>query len=188
MAQARPCGRKGIHERRRKERQDYGMRQSRGVARMTRIAVLIMSVAINAMSVPALASECMSDRDLAARLATIRNLPAGPVSDDKACRSYAGSFYDLVIARQAAAICAHGDNRERNLSLTRRSTPSTTRSPTVAVASASQFGSRCSNDRQAGVQGAAHTRVSQPRWNTDDASRQRMVRISFRNQARHGHH
>ncbi|WP_163151931.1 hypothetical protein [Bradyrhizobium uaiense] len=50
---------------------------------MTRIAVFIASAAINAASVPALASECMFNHDVAARLATMRNLPAGPTSDDK---------------------------------------------------------------------------------------------------------
>ncbi|MCC8954183.1 hypothetical protein H8B02_12180 [Bradyrhizobium sp. Pear77] len=87
---------------------------------MTRIAILIASVAFNVASIAARASECISNSDIAAsrtRLAATRSLPAGMAHDDRTCRAYAASFYELVTIRQAAANCVRGSDRERGLAL-----------------------------------------------------------------------
>lgn len=84
---------------------------------MRRIAVLFVSAVINASTIPAVASECISTRDLdasRARWATLLSQPANVVDQDKTCRAYAASFYESVTLRQAAARCADG---ERNLAL-----------------------------------------------------------------------
>jgi len=80
-----------------------------------RILVLIASAAINALTVPALAAECPSIKDIDAsrsRWETLRSRPAKEADKEMACRAYAVSFYESVTLRQAAATCAAG---ERNL-------------------------------------------------------------------------
>lgn len=72
---------------------------------MRRIAVLIASAAINAATIPAVASECSSSNDIdasRARWATLRSQPAN-ATDNVRCRAYAASFYESVTLRQAAA-------------------------------------------------------------------------------------
>jgi hypothetical protein len=84
---------------------------------MRRITVLIASAAINASVIPAVASECMSNKDIDAsrtRWATIRSQPANAADRQKTCRAYAASFYESVTLRQAAARCVDG---ERNLTV-----------------------------------------------------------------------
>jgi hypothetical protein len=84
---------------------------------MRRIALLFASAVINASTSPAVASECMSTRDLdalRARWATQLSQPASIVDQEKTCRAYATSFYESVILRQVAVRCADG---ERNLAL-----------------------------------------------------------------------
>lgn len=76
---------------------------------MRRIALLVASAVINASTIPAVASECMSTRDLdasRARWATLLNQPARVVNQEQTCRAYATSFYESVTMRQAAARCA----------------------------------------------------------------------------------
>ena len=76
---------------------------------MTRIAVLLASAAINASTIPAVAAECTSARDIVAshaRWTTVRSHPAASVDKDTACRAYAILFYQSVTMRQAAATCA----------------------------------------------------------------------------------
>ena len=83
---------------------------------MRRIALLVASAVINASTIPAVASECMSPRDLdasRARRATLLSQTAS-VEREKTCRAYATSFYESVLLRQAAARCA---DAERNLAL-----------------------------------------------------------------------
>ena len=85
---------------------------------MTRLAVLLASVAINASTIPAVAGECTSTRDIAAsraRWTMVRGAPAGSV--DRICRAYAASFYESVTMRQAAATCSHDIDRERVLAV-----------------------------------------------------------------------
>jgi hypothetical protein len=82
---------------------------------MRRILVLIASAAINASTVPALAAECTSVKDIdlsRSRWEMLRNQPAKEVDKEKTCRAYAVSFYESVTLRQCAVTCGAG---ERNL-------------------------------------------------------------------------
>jgi len=84
---------------------------------MRRIAVLIASAAINACTIPAVAAECASIKDIDAsrsRWELLRSLPAKAADKEKICRAYAASFYESVTLREAAAKCADG---ERNLAV-----------------------------------------------------------------------
>jgi hypothetical protein len=86
---------------------------------MIRLAVLLASVAINASTIPSVASECASSRDIdasRARWATVRTQP--PRTDDQAsCRAYAASFYESVKLRQEAALCSRDTDKTRNLTI-----------------------------------------------------------------------
>jgi hypothetical protein len=81
-----------------------------GTMPMTRLVVLIASVAINTMSIPAVASECDSMTELAsrARWAGISRQPIRSTDTVEICRAYAASFYRIVLTRQAAAACGVG--------------------------------------------------------------------------------
>jgi hypothetical protein len=73
---------------------------------MRRITVLIASAVINASTIPALAAESTSNKDIGAARAvsaTVRSKPADAVDNEKTCRAYAASFYESVMLRQAAA-------------------------------------------------------------------------------------
>ena len=75
---------------------------------MRRIIALIASTAINASTIPAVASECTLSKDVDAsrtRWATLRSQPASAADNVKTCRAYAASFYESVTLRQAAARC-----------------------------------------------------------------------------------
>jgi hypothetical protein len=75
---------------------------------MRRITVLIASVAINAFTIPTVASECTSNKDIDAsrsRWATLRSQPARAADNVRTCRAYAASFYESVTLRQAAEGC-----------------------------------------------------------------------------------
>jgi hypothetical protein len=85
---------------------------------MMKFALLIASAAINAMSIPALASECISTTDIAAsrtRWASVRNQPVGATDSERICRAFATSFYESVTTRQAAASCMRSNDRQRDL-------------------------------------------------------------------------
>lgn len=85
---------------------------------MPRLALLLASLAMNAISLPALASDCVSTSDIAAsraHWATVRNHPAGASENEKACRAFAASFYESVTTRQAAAGCIRSNDRLRDL-------------------------------------------------------------------------
>ena len=72
---------------------------------MRRVAVLIASAAINASTVPAVAAECTSNKDIDAsctRWATVESQPANAAEKEKSCRAYAASFYQSVMLRQVA--------------------------------------------------------------------------------------
>src|ERR1700751_201803 len=84
---------------------------------MRRIIVLIVSAAINASTIAAVAVDSTSNNDIDAirtRSATVRCQPANAADNEKACRAYAASFYQSVTLRQAAARYADG---ERTLAL-----------------------------------------------------------------------
>jgi hypothetical protein len=73
---------------------------------MRRIAVLIASAAINASTIPAIAAECTSNKDIDAsctRSATVLGQPANAADKEKTCRAYAASFYESVMLPQVAA-------------------------------------------------------------------------------------
>jgi hypothetical protein len=72
---------------------------------MRRIAVLIASAAISASTIPAVAAECTSNKDIDAsctRWATVQSQPANAAEKEKSCRAYAASFYQSVMLRQVA--------------------------------------------------------------------------------------
>ena len=82
---------------------------------MRRIAVLIASAAINASTIPAVAVECTSIKEIDdSRWELLRGQPAKAADKEKICRAYAASFYESVTLRQAAAKCADGG---RNLAV-----------------------------------------------------------------------
>ena len=84
---------------------------------MRRLLVLIASVAINASTLPAVAAECTSIKDIDAsrsRWELLRSQTVKAVDREKVCSVYAASFYESVTLRQAAASCAAG---ERNLAV-----------------------------------------------------------------------
>ena len=76
---------------------------------MRRIAVLIASAAINASTVPSLAAECASNKDIGTScVRSVMGQPANAADKDKVCRAYAASFYESVMLRQVAAERADG--------------------------------------------------------------------------------
>ena len=79
---------------------------------MRRILVLVASAAINASTIPAVAAECMSTKDIDAsrsRWELLRSQPAEAADKEKNCRAYAASFYESVTLRYAAAKCIDGE-------------------------------------------------------------------------------
>jgi hypothetical protein len=72
---------------------------------MRRITVLIASAAISASTIPTVAAECTSNKDIDAsctRWATVQSQPANAAEKEKSCRAYAASFYQSVMLRQVA--------------------------------------------------------------------------------------
>jgi hypothetical protein len=79
---------------------------------MRRIAILIASAAINASTIPAVAAECTSNKDIDAfcsRSPTAQSQPANGVDKETSCRAYAVSFYESVMLRQVAAKRVDGE-------------------------------------------------------------------------------
>ena len=79
---------------------------------MRRILALIVSAAINASTIPAVAAEFTSNKDMDASRAlsaTIHSRPANAADNEKTCRAYAASFYESVVLRQAAANRVDGE-------------------------------------------------------------------------------
>jgi hypothetical protein len=89
-----------------------------GVALMTKILILVISLAINASTSPAVASECASTSDLAShvRWNAVRDHLKDPSDIEKTCRAYAASFSQIVVTRHAATICGVV-GRQRDLAL-----------------------------------------------------------------------
>ena len=84
---------------------------------MRRILVLIASIAMNVSTLPSVAAECTSIKDIGAsrsRWELLRSQLAKAANNEGACRAYAASFYESVTLRQAAASCADGG---RNLAV-----------------------------------------------------------------------
>ena len=74
---------------------------------MRRIAVLIALAAISASTIPAVAAECTSNKDIdasCARRTTVQSQPADVADAEKTCRAYAASFYESVMLRQVRAM------------------------------------------------------------------------------------
>jgi hypothetical protein len=76
---------------------------------MRRIAVLIASAAINACTIPAVATECTSSKEFCARWAAAQSQPVNTTDKEKSCRAYAASFYESVMLRQVAAKRVDGE-------------------------------------------------------------------------------
>ena len=75
---------------------------------MIRFFILLASATINAFTLPATASQCMSPIAIAAtrtHWATVRSQFRNATDRGAACRAYAASFYESVTTRQAAAGC-----------------------------------------------------------------------------------
>ena len=82
---------------------------------MTKIVVLLSSAVLTVCTIPAVASECASITEIAAshtQWTAARVLPVDPADMTKTCRAYAASFYQVVLTRQAAAICGVGRRRD----------------------------------------------------------------------------
>ena len=73
---------------------------------MRRIAVLIASAVINASTIPSIAAECTSSKDIdaaRARAVMAHSQLVNAADNEKTCRAYAASFYESVVLRHAAA-------------------------------------------------------------------------------------
>ena len=73
---------------------------------MRKICILIASAALHASTVPSLAAECTSNKDIDAfctRWPREQSQPANSDDKEKTCRAYAASFYESVMLRQVAA-------------------------------------------------------------------------------------
>jgi hypothetical protein len=68
---------------------------------MRRIAVLIACAAINASTIPAVAADYTSNKEVDA--ARAHSQPVNAADNEKTCRAYAASFYESVVRRHAAA-------------------------------------------------------------------------------------
>jgi len=78
---------------------------------MRRVLVLIASIAMNVSTLPSVAAECTSIKDIDAsrsRWELLRSQLAKTTDKEGVCRAYAASFYESVTLRQAAASCADG--------------------------------------------------------------------------------
>ena len=82
---------------------------------MIRFAILLMSTAIQAYTVPAAASLCAAPTAITAtrtHWAALRSQLDKAADHEAACRAYAASFYELVTMRQTVASCTgYGDVR-----------------------------------------------------------------------------
>jgi hypothetical protein len=81
---------------------------------MIRFAIFFIVMAINVSTIPALASQCASSKEIGASLArwaAIRRQFVNATDHQMACRVFAASFYESVVARQAAAICVGDADR-----------------------------------------------------------------------------
>ncbi|WFU46034.1 hypothetical protein QA640_45535 (plasmid) [Bradyrhizobium sp. CB82] len=86
---------------------------------MLRNSIMIASVAVIVLSIPARASECTSASEIAAshiRSATILSQPTKPAHNERICRAYATSN-QLVTTRQNTASCIRSNDRQRDLAL-----------------------------------------------------------------------
>ena len=81
---------------------------------MIRFAIFFIVMANNVSTIPALASQCASSKEIGASLArwaAIRRQFVNATDHQMACRVFAASFYESVAARQAAAICVRDADR-----------------------------------------------------------------------------
>ena len=73
---------------------------------MRRIAVYIASAAINASTIPSVAAEHASNKDIGAaraRAVTVQSQPVNAADNEKTCRACAASFYESVVLQHTAA-------------------------------------------------------------------------------------
>lgn len=84
---------------------------------MRRKLVLVASAAINASTLPAVAADCTSTKDIdgsRSRWELLRTQADKVADREKTCSAFAASFYESVTLRQAVSSCAAG---ERNLAV-----------------------------------------------------------------------
>ena len=80
-------------------------------------AVLIVFLTLDTATTSA--SQCASPSEIAAsrtRWAALRNQFGNATDHEMACRAFAASFYESVLARQAAVTCANDADRDPNIS------------------------------------------------------------------------
>jgi hypothetical protein len=85
---------------------------------MTRLATFLASLAIFAASIPALAAQCTSPREIAAfrtRRVVIRQQFFNTTDHEMACRAFAAAFVELVMARRVAATCVREVDRDSDI-------------------------------------------------------------------------
>ena len=82
-------------------------------------SILLAFLAIEARTMPALASECTSASEITAlrtRWAGVRKQFVNATDDNMRCRVFAASFYESVMTRQRAVTCARDANRDADIS------------------------------------------------------------------------
>jgi hypothetical protein len=85
---------------------------------MTRLATFLASLVIGAASIPAVASQCTSPSEIVAsrtRRVVIRQQLFNTTDHEMACRVFAATFVELVMARRAAATCVREADRDSDL-------------------------------------------------------------------------
>jgi hypothetical protein len=89
------------------------------VLRMIAFAISIACLAVGALTMPALASQCASPSEIAAsrtRWAGVRKQFVNTTDHEMACRVFAASFYESVMTRYAAVACARDAERDPDIS------------------------------------------------------------------------
>ena len=89
------------------------------VVRMIPFAISLACLAIEASTMPAIASKCASPSEIAAsrtRWAGVRKQFVNATDHEMACRVFAASFYESVMTRQAAVTCARDAERDPDIS------------------------------------------------------------------------
>jgi hypothetical protein len=83
---------------------------------MRRVTLLILAILIGSSQAKADSSNCASDfASTRLRLAMARQHHGDAPNSKANCRVYGINFYEAVVARQAAATCGQGTERQRVL-------------------------------------------------------------------------
>ena len=82
-------------------------------------AIFFVLMSLDTSTTSASASQCASPSEIAAsrtRWAALRDQFGNATDHEMACRVFAASFYESVLARQAAVSCANDADRDPNVS------------------------------------------------------------------------